>query len=53
MLSLGGSAKGDHRWMLNEEQHILRERSGNAVSRYMPLQLERFLVGNPSQRNGP
>jgi hypothetical protein len=39
--------------VLDEEQHILRERAGDAVARDVPLQLERFLVGDSSQRHSP
>jgi hypothetical protein len=53
VLSLGCAAEGDYRWVLDEEEHILRERARNTVARDVPLKLERFLIGNPSQRNSP
>jgi len=53
MFSLRGSTKRDYGRVLDEEQHILRERAGYPVARDVSLQLERFLVGNPSQRNSP
>jgi hypothetical protein len=53
MFSLGRPAERDYRWVFDEEQHILRERARDAVTRDVPLQLERFLVGDPAQRNSP
>jgi hypothetical protein len=50
---LGGAAECDYRRMLYEEEHILRESARDPIARDLPLQLERFLVRNPPQRNCP
>jgi hypothetical protein len=53
MLFPGCPAERDYWRVLDEEQHILGESARDPVARDVPLQLERFLVGNLSQRNSP
>jgi hypothetical protein len=53
MFALGRAAERDYRWVFDEEEHILRQRAGDPVTSDVPLQLERFLVGDAPEGDSP